>query len=201
MNKGYFMRKYLLGVICILAASLCYGERGRFSIVSEDGQRVANVEKNDSLAVSLQDQTSLALDLFFIQAQGAPTTLSVVTTPDLSTITVVSTTGFVAGNRVGVFSTTGKFYFADQIGAPAGLVVTLDTPLDFAFSVGDFVITSTKNMNVDGSITMQTFQIGPFSAATGLSIDITRVMGYLQSASAMDDAEFGDLAKLTNGIV
>ena len=43
------------------------------------------------------------------------------------------------------------------------------------------------------------FQIGP--VGVGNDIDLTRLSGYLQDGTAMDDAKFGGIAALTNGIV
>lgn len=171
----------------------------KFFITDETTGKTAAVETNGGLAVNIQDQHSLALDLRFIQAQGPPTTLSVQANPDDKTITVVSTTNFVAGNTVGIFSDTGFFYFGKQIGAPAGNVISLDTPVDRMFIIGSNVLTAIDNLNVDGSITTQIFQIGPIGQ--DIEVDITRIMGYIEDSVSMDDSRFGGLAPLTNGIV
>lgn len=174
--------------------------RNIFITDATTGQTAA-VEQNGGLAVNIQDQHSLALDLKFIQAQGSPTMLSSSIAPDDLTIDVDSTVGFVSGNTVGIFSTTGIFYFGTQIGAPAGSTITLDTPIDKAFAAGDNVITAVSDMAVNGAATTQIFQIGPVGGATAVEIDITRFMGYLQDGTAMDDAKFGGITALTNGIV
>ena len=172
-------------------------------IVIKDGEfgvNLARVEVNGGLAVNVQDQHTTALDLRFIQPQGAPTTLTVETVPEDMTVTVASTVGFVAGNIVGIFSGTGVFYFGRQIGAPAGNVITLDTPIDKVFTTAlSAVITAIDGMNVNGAITTQVFQIGPIG--TTIEVDITRITGYIQDGSAMDDALFGGIAALTNGVV
>jgi len=159
-------------------------------------------EDNGGIPVNVQDQHTRALDLDFIQAAGVPTTLTVETALEDMTITIADTTGFDAGNVVGIFSGEGFFYFGKQIGAPAGQVVTLDTPIDKKFTTAlSAVITATDELAVNGSVTTEIFQIGPVGVPRDLEVDITRITGYIQSGSAMDDALFGNLAALTNGVV
>lgn len=159
------------------------------------------LESNGAIPVNIQDQHSRILDLDFIQVQAPPTTLiDNVTTGDLE-INVTSTTGFVDGNTVGIFSSEGEFYFGKQVGAVAGNTITLDTPIDINYSSGYNVITANHHMNVNGAITTQIFQIGPVGEGSSIEIDVTRVMGYLQDNVAMDDALFGGINALTNGVV
>jgi hypothetical protein len=141
------------------------------------------------------------LDLDFIRLLAPPTTLLSDVNPGDTTIDVTSTTGFVAGSVVGLVLVTGQFYFGEQVGAIAGNTVTLDTPIDRQFpSATTNVLPASRDMAVDGSSTTQIFQIGGFGTPD-LKVDITRVHGYIQAATAMDDAKFGDLTALTNGIV
>ncbi len=143
---------------------------------------------------------SKTLDLDFIQAQGAPTTLASDTAIDNTTITLTDPTGFIDKNIVGVFSSGGEFYFASQIGAPAGNVITVDTPLDNIFLSGSNVLRASNNMAVNGTLNSpQIFQIGPIGA--DLVVDIVRINGFIQTSTAMDLSLFGDLAALTNGLV
>lgn len=158
-------------------------------------------ELNGAIPVNIQDQHTKALDLRFIQALATPTTISAQAVPEDLTIDVVSTTGFVDGVTVAVVTADGKFYFGQQVGAVAGNTVTLDTPIDQRFLAGSNCFPANHHMNVDGSSTTQIFQVGPVGVGTGISVDITRIMGYIQGDSAMDDALFGNLAALTNGIV
>lgn len=158
------------------------------------------LESNGAIPVNIQDQHSLAIDLNFIQSQGA-TTLSLDISAEDNTITLTDATGFVDGNVIAIFSSAGIFYFGQQVGVAAGNVITLDTPVDQDFSSGDNVIRASRNMNVDGSGTTQIFQVGPVGSGTGIEIDITRILGYIQDNVAMSDDKFGGIAALTNGIV
>lgn len=169
-------------------------------VVLPTGEVVSFYDSHGNLEVALQDQHTKMLDLYFIQSQGATTLLNNANAND-QTIDLTSTTGFVDGSYVGIFSALGVFYFGTQIGAAVGNTITLDTPIDNNFLAGDNVIRASKNLNVDGSTTTQIFQIGPVGGATLVSLDITRVTGYIQDNLAMDDSKFGAMPALTNGIV
>lgn len=158
------------------------------------------LESGGSSPVSIQDQHTLMLDLNFIQSLGA-TTLNGAIAPDDTSILLTDSTGFVDGDIIGIFSPTGIFYFGGQIGAPVADVISLDTPIDKIFPDGSAVIRATNNMNVNGSGTIQIFQVGPVGGGTGLEIDITRIAGYMQDGTVMDDGKFGGVAALTKGIV
>lgn len=160
----------------------------------------APLESNGAIPVNIQDQTSRALDLFFIQSQNQ-TTLTDQADPNATSIKLTDTTGFTAGRKIGVFSGSGNFYFGNQLGAPVAGEISLDTPIDITYAAGSTVIASEYNMNVDGSGAMQIFQIGPIGVGAGISIDVTRLLVYIQDNSAMDDALFGALPALTKGIV
>ena len=160
---------------------------------------LASVESNKAQAVNIQDQHTRSLDLRFGRSVGVPTTLALDSVPDTNTITVADATGFVAGTFVGVVDPVGNSYFGVQLGDPAGNVLTLDTPMDLVYVAGATVLNLSFDMAVDGSITPITFQIGPVGAV--IEIDITRLLGYIQSGSAQDDATFGGLPALTNGCV
>lgn len=158
------------------------------------------LDVNGNIEVAVQDQHTLALDLNFIQAQGAPTTLSAQADIEDTTLTLTDATGFVDGNIIALLSGTGFFYFGTQIGAAVGSVVTIDTPIDNTFISGTTVLRASKDMNVVGSLASpEIFQIGP--VGVDIEVDITRVNGYIQSGTAMDDSLFGGLAALTNGVV
>lgn len=153
-----------------------------------------------ALGVSVLCETSRLVNFPFIKSLASPTTSSGAVAIDDLTIDVTLTTGFVAGAVVVVIS-GDHFYVGKQIGAVAGSTITVDTPFDYAFPSGSVVFPANDNLAVDGSGTTQIFQIGPVSGTGTLVVDITRVIGYLQSATAMDDAKFAGITALTNGIV
>lgn len=154
-------------------------------------------ESTGAIPVNVQDQHSRAVDLSFTK-QLADTTITVQADPDDTTLTLASTTGFVDGVVVFLTDGAGLYTWAEQVGAPAGSVITLDRPIDRTFPSTTPAYAANKNMNVDGSSTTQIFQIGLIG--TNFEIDITRVLGIIQTNSAMDDSLFGDIAGLTNGL-
>lgn len=161
----------------------------------------AKVSANFGLKVNPNINTSVPIDLYFVKSLGAPTTLSVVTAEEDKTITIVSTVGFAIGSCLLIVnSASDRFYFADILNI-AGSVVTVDSPLDFAFSIGDTVVPLTKDMNVDASGSNQIFAVQAGGVASTLRIAIHRVIFTIQGATAMDDGKFGSRAALANGIV
>jgi hypothetical protein len=169
------------------------------------GER-ARVESNGGVAVNIQDQASPPVDLFFTQALGVPTELSSAVVIDDTSVSVASIANITAGNYLGVFSGTseeGRFYFGEVLSTSGAgpFTVELDTPLDFAFDAGDPVISTTREMNIDGSSTAQTFSVTNGTTSSVITIDITRIMFSMTLSTAGDDAKFGNIAKLAKGLV
>ena len=160
------------------------------------------IDVNGQVPVNVNDQTTQSIDFLFGRLDTL-TTLSAQADPDDTTLTLTSATGFVAGTRVGVFSADDPdvFYLGGQIGAPAGNVITVDTPIDQTLPNTSAIAGTTMNMAVDGSSTTQIFQIGPVGAGSTSVVQITRLLGSLLDSTAMDDGKFGGITALTNGIV
>lgn len=179
------------------------------NIQDKDGDVFANQElalkylaNLGSQDVNIQDQTTPPVDLYFIQALGAATTLDGNTAIDDTTITLTDTTNFIDGTYVGIFCPAeNRFYFGEQLGAPTGNDIDLDTPLDFAYQDGDNVVPLTRDLNVDGSVTPQVFVVAGAGSGATVSIDITRIMISMICTTTPDDGLFGDLAALGKGIV
>ncbi len=153
--------------------------------------------------VAIQDQTSRSIIAKFNKVSNS-TDLSVAGVKGAYTITVTSTTGFVDKKYIILFHpATENFSFYTQVGAVAGNVVTLDTPLDFAYPIGTFVDTATTDMSVDGSSTVQTFGLRGTGAPPGVDIkvDITSIIIQCITATAVSLPLFGDIAALTRGLV
>ena len=85
--------------------------------------------------------------------------------------------------------------------------ITVDTPLDYAFTTSAYGCLGTHNMAVDGSITPEIFSISPGDLQDGVIWDITGftfVMcgeGVGVANEAPDDGDFGVTGVLTNGVV
>lgn len=166
----------------------------------------ACVEPNGGLAVNLQDQTTPPLDLYFTQIQGAPSTLASATAIDDISISVTDNIIGI-GDYVGVFSGAsgeGRFYFGEALAvAGAGpYTITLDTPLDFAFQATDPVISQTRELNVNGLVTSQVFNVTVGGPSGGVEVDITRIILSMTHITSGDDGKFGNITGgIANGIV
>jgi hypothetical protein len=176
------------------------------SVGLSDGEtdlRLTNLqESDDSLRVTKQDQHTPVMIAKFNQVQ-ASTTLTVQAVIDAYTITVASGTGLVNGRYIILFHPASERYSVFTVVSFAGLVVTLDTPIDFAYPVGTFVDIAITNMNVNGSGTPEFFGLRGTGAPPGIdiSVDITRILFHCLTDTAVDLSKFADLTKLTRGLV
>lgn len=169
--------------------------------VSSWGELLTLLEKLGIFAsndVSIQDQSTPPFDLFFSMALGAPTTLTQEAAIDTRVLNVASVANITQGVYLGIFSGSGRYYWGTVLSV-VGLVVTLDTPLDFTFPIGSNVLPTTRNLAVNGSVTPQIFSIQ--AGSSGLSIDITRVLFSMITQDPIQLNLFGDGAALVNGIV
>jgi hypothetical protein len=171
---------------------------------SINGQQIVQGNKPDgSVDVNIQDQITPPLDLYFTKSMGAPVTLTSVTAIDDRIVNVSSAVNIAIGNYIGIFSGVSgeqRFYFGEVL-AVNTLAITLDTPLDFAFSIGDIVTSSTRELNVDGSVTPQIFGITNGGPTTETPIDINRIVLAIDCV-APQWTDFGNIENgLVNGIV
>ena len=157
---------------------------------------------NDSGSIDTvwQDSTSPLIDLYFSQAKGAPTTVATATAKDDTDVVLTSAAGCSVGDYFGMFNTAGNRDYFGTILSISVNTITLDTPVDFEYQIGDTANCFSRDLNVDGSVTPQVFSVLVGSGAT-VSIDITRISGSMTDTDAMDDSKFGGLTALTNGIV
>jgi len=74
--------------------------------------------------------------------------------------------------------------------------------LDFTFDAGDPVVPLTRDLNVDGSGSTQTFAIRAGGPTTDITIDITRIILNIITTDPSKLSEFGNIVGgLTYGIV
>lgn len=167
-----------------------------------DVNNEVRVEPDGSINVNVLDQTTPSLDLFFIKALTVPVTLAVATEIDDYSVTVSDSTGMAVGNYFGISeSVTERFYFGTILSI-AGNVIGLDTPLDFAFPTTANAFAATNNLNVVGSpASPQIFDIRTVPTTGDLIIDIVRLSISIVCAGQPDDGLFGNLTKLTNGVI
>lgn len=161
------------------------------------------IDPNQGQAVNLQDQTSPILIVPFHTTTNTTTLATAATAKEDLTFDVASTTGFTAGQYITIYNIAGqRWYQAYQIGAPAGSTITIDTPFDYEFQVGDQVSVGSADLAVNGSVTTQVFTVrDPAPGGITLVGDITRIILVAELASAASWAEFGDRVALPNGLV
>jgi hypothetical protein len=156
----------------------------------------------DGFPVKILPSNLRTVDLFFGRLDNF-TTLTTQANPEDITVVLSDTTGFVDGTIVGIFSALDStvFYLGTQLGAPVGSTIILDTPIDRVLQIGSSVAGVRANMNVDGSITPQRFQVGPVGPGSTQNVDVAILMGSMLATTAMDDSLFGNIAALTRGVV
>lgn len=153
----------------------------------------------DSIDVFLQDQTSPPVLVYLNKVENRAV-LTANFTMDTYNITVNDSTGMSVGDYTGVFNIEGTRYYAGNILEINGNVLTMDTPSDFDFIVGDDVTSGIKDMNVDGSVTPVIFSLRA-DPELDFEVDVTRIIMHITDNTAMDDNRFGGLDALTRGIV
>ena len=155
------------------------------------------------LGVFVQDQTTPAI---FLKANKVVATSTVAVQPSIGDLQIelADTTGMVVDDLLIATSLIGTRFYQGRILANVADVLTLDTPLDYAFEVGQEANATTTNMAVDGSVTPQIFSARAAEPAVGLGIvaDVTRLNFFCITNTAVDLGRFGDIAGgLTNGLV
>lgn len=156
-----------------------------------------HLNPENDVNVSIQDQTTPIVDLYFYHEVGQITLASDVSQGDYTFTADTSIGTLAAGNVINFYE--GNRFFQAEVVSIDTLTVTLDTPLDFAFTTACTITYGTYNMNVDGSSTPVSFKI-PVTYISAV-YDMTRVLGVIRDDSAMDDGKFGGITQLTNGVV
>jgi hypothetical protein len=205
-QKGYYnMKKKYIIFICItlILGGIIFVQAQ--SNVVDLREIVGNwkLESNGGAPVNIQDQTTPPLDIFFVQLNGSITTLAEDSFIDNQTINVTnrSASGIDVGTYLGLSGVNGgRFYFGEVLSV-SGDLVTLDTPLDFNYTANANVVPTTRDLNVDGSLTPQIFFVGVGGAGSDLEFDITRIMIKCITDTAPTLDRFCDQTSLTNGII
>lgn len=164
---------------------------------------VGPLESNGAMPVNIQDQHTEIVEFYLQQVVDATLTIITDTAINDLVVTVSSAAEPVDGNLV-CFREETHFYQAEILSHAANGVnwdVTLDTPLDFAFTTAGGCALSNKNMAVNGSVTPVEFVFSAAGVTAGTEFDITRVIFHITDNVAMDSGTFGGVPKLDNGVV
>lgn len=171
-------------------------------VVTPDDVVHSYYDRRGNVEVVIQDQFTPPIDGLLGKSLGF-TTVAVETAIDDITVELTSAAAASIGDRIVLVETDpdpepGKFYIGIILGIAVN-VVTLDTPINFAYIIGTIALIRNSDLAVDGSVTTQLFD---FPRGPGvISIDIVRFIIVMECTGAPDDSKFGDLAALTNGVV
>lgn len=155
--------------------------------------------------VAVQDQTTLPIDFFFSMANGA-TTLTADTVINSNVISVASVADISIGDYLVLSFTPGddteQVMFSEVVSI-ATLDVTIDSPINYIYTSGSPVLSRTRDMNVLGTpASPKIFSIrGSDDPGFIAEIDITRLLMECLTDTVVSLAKFGDLTRLTNGLV
>jgi len=175
--------------------------RSKNSILAKvDGQLATLVETvpGDSLDVSVNDQTTPIVDVYFFNPEGT-VSLSAPVAVDDTSFTVPDGSVFSTGDVV-CFQ-EGSHIMQALVLSVDGNTINIDTPFDFAFTTSGGCAYGSRNMAVDGSTEPVVFQIGPGNLADGQEWDIVRVLFSITDQESMDDGKFGGAPALPKGFV
>jgi len=162
-----------------------------------------SMNPNGGVDVNVQDQSTALVIVKFNQLQSQHQ-LTVAVSVDDYQITIADTTGIIVGNYISLVNVIGnRYYLGEVTDVVSGTVLQLDTPIDFAYQIGDYVGVRTTDMSVNGTMAApQKFSLrGLITEEIPLTIDINRIVFTCLTATTVDLSTFGDLAKLTNGLV
>lgn len=152
-------------------------------------------EPDDAVRVQVQNNQAELIGLKICMPLG-DIVLASDTTIDTWQVTLGAGHGVEVGNTI-CFRENGRHYQAVAIVVATNLI-TLDTPLDYAFTTKATAFRSSESMNVNGSVTRQIFKVAPPLGATW---DILGCEFIITDNTAMDDGTFGGIAALTRGVV
>jgi hypothetical protein len=169
----------------------------------DEAGRIEYFTDSPYMDVFVQDQHTPLIQ-FPMQVQNLTvTTLTAATVIDARLIQVTDASIFTAGDLITLISEEGRFY-QGRVLSKAVNDITVDTPLDYAFQTATTeAISGTDEMSVDGSGTPVTFKVRGKAGSINVpvTLDITRLIGTMLTATAPALDEFGDLTALTNGMV
>lgn len=154
--------------------------------------------------VNVQDQTTELIDLKLSRLIQT-FTIAINTSIDDRVINANLAAAPTVGNLICLKEDTAFYQgiilsFVDNTGG--NYDITIDTPLDFAFTVAGGCSERSDKMNVLGSPgSPLVFSISPVNLAAGTEWDIVRFIGVILDDTAMDDGKFGGITALINGVV
>lgn len=164
-----------------------------------DNKEQATVTDNALNVRAISRHTSVG-DAYFSQPIGVPYALAVDAVINEYEIALITGHGVQVGEQLIIWDEPSDRLYTGNVLAVVTNDITLDTPLDFSYPSATAVgVRTTTEMNVDGSVTRQTFSIGP---PTATALNITRVMFKMITTDPTELDMFGDIAGgLARGLI
>lgn len=195
-------KKNFLWIFVFLLVSSSFVSAWNFE--GDNVKIIAPLESNGAIPVNIQDQHTPTVIVPLSEVINT-TNLSDATTLNDLTINITNTDGFIDGVFIVIADPiNGRYYISHQIGDPVGNVITVDTPLDFAYPVGTQITAGSHNLAVDGSTTTRIFSLraGDSPISVPVTVDVTRIIFKGLTENSVDLSKFGDISGgLTNGLV
>jgi len=146
--------------------------------------------------VYIQDQVSPTVDVFLTRKLGTAT-LAAPTTFDARTITLAAGHGFTTSDMIEI-SDDSMWFYQSRVKTVVGDVITVNNPLCHAFPITATVNRTNHNMNINASASPVLFTAHP-PLDTKWDINILSVN--MLDDVVMDDAKFGGITALSNGVI
>ena len=167
------------------------------------------IESNGAVPVNIQDQHTEIIDL---EANVLINNITLDVNTVINDYNIIVTSVAVPTTDLTICLKEGNAFYQSK---PTSVVsmggnqynLTMDSPLDYAFTTNVNGCLSSTNLVVDGSTTPVIFKVTPCGLDNNVSWDITRIMiifggeGIGAQNDAPDDADFGVTSALTKGIV
>lgn len=151
-------------------------------------------QTNGALDVLLQDPENVSVNYYFYQLKGTTKPTQSYTTGS-SVINVVSPTGAIQYNVINIKTPT-KFY-QGLIKTISGNNITINPKLNFDITTDTIIEFGDYNMNKNGSVTPIEYIL---ETPTNASWHLKTMNFSILDQTEMDDAKFGGITALTNGI-
>jgi len=157
-----------------------------------------NLFFNGALDVHIKDVHDTAISKYFHRHTGVSDTIAVASLKGDTAITVYDGTLFAVLDYLHIKDTIYESTFP-QITAISGNTLTLDRPLDNAYSIGDDVSIVIIDMNEVGTLASPiSFKFTPI---VGETWHVVRIIFTMTHGTEGDLGLFGDISSLTNGVV
>lgn len=155
-----------------------------------------HLEPDGAVRAQLQDNQSELVGVKVCRMIGA-VALAAPAVLDGYTVTLAPGHGAQAG-EIFCLKGDGRHYQATILNVATN-VITLDTPIEYAFPVSSVAFRSGDNMAVsDGSVTPVVYRVSP---PIGTKWDLYGFSLGMTDNTVMDDAKFGGITALTRGLV